>query len=161
MTIKQLCIALLCVSGILFAQQNFQPKQYKILGISVSGNKLAEPAAIIGNSGLKIGDEITVPGEQTRNAILRLWNLRIFANVDIIAENFVGEGVYLLINVEEFPRLEKVEYAGNDELDNDDLDKKINLTKGQIISPQEINKIIKIIKKAYEEEGYLQAAIAS
>ena len=145
----------------MLAQKNFQPKQYKILGISVSGNKLSEPAAIIGNSGLKIGDEISVPGEQTRNAILRLWNLRIFSNVDISAENLVGDGVYLLITVQEFPRIEKIEYAGNDELDNDDLDKKVNITKGQIISPQEINKLIKIIKKAYEEEGYLQTGVTS
>ncbi len=161
MTIRQIAFALLCVTGVVFAQQGIQQKQYKILGISVSGNKLAEPAAIIGNSGLKIGDEITVPGEQTRNAILRLWNLKIFSNIDIQAENFIEDGVYLLIAVEEFPRLERVEYAGNDELDNDDLDKKINVTKGQIISPQEINKITKIIKKAYEEEGYLQAEITS
>ena len=161
MTIRQIGIALLCVSGMLFAQQGLQQKQYKILGISVAGNKLSEPAAIIGNSGLKIGDEITVPGEQTRNAILRLWNLKIFANVDIQAENFIENGVYLLIMVEEFPRLEKVEYAGNEELDADDLDKKINLTKGQIISPQEISRVSKVIKKAYEEEGYLQAQISS
>lgn len=161
MTIKQICITLLCVGSIVFAQQNFQPKQYKILGISVSGNKLSEPAAIIGNSGLKIGDEISVPGEQTRNAILRLWNLRIFANVDILAENIIGDGVYLLISVQEFSRIEKIEYVGNEELDNDDLDKKVNITKGQIISPQEINKLIKTIKKAYEEEGYLQAEVSS
>ncbi|MBP9212244.1 MAG: outer membrane protein assembly factor BamA, partial [Bacteroidetes bacterium] len=139
--------------------QGVQQKQYKILGISVTGNTLAEPAAIIGNSGLKIGDEITVPGEQTRNAIMRLWNLKIFSNVDIQAENFVSEGVYLIIAVEEQPRLEKVEYAGNEELDADDLDKKINVTKGQIISPQDVNKIVKIIKKAYEEEGYLRASV--
>lgn len=162
MTIKKLSIALLCVCGIIFAQQGLQqPKQYKILGISVTGNKLAESAAIIGNSGLKIGDEITVPGEQTRTAILRLWNLRIFANVDIQAENFVADGVYLLIKVEEFPRLEIIEYVGNEELDKDDLDKKVNVTKGQIISPQEINRIIKAIKNAYEEEGYLQTEITS
>ncbi len=161
MTIKQIAFALLCVSGILFAQQAAQQKQYKILGISVSGNKLAEAAAIIGNSGLKVGDELSVPGEQTRNAILRLWNLKIFANIDIQAENVVGDGAYLLIVVEEFPRLEKVEYAGNEKLDAEDLDKKINVTKGQIIAPQEINKISKIIKKAYEDEGYLQARVSS
>ncbi|MEW5799854.1 MAG: outer membrane protein assembly factor BamA [Bacteroidota bacterium] len=153
-------VLIVCFSALLCAQTSApQQTQYKILGISVAGNNLAEPSAIIGNSGLKVGDEISIPGEQTRNAIQRLWNLRIFANIEIEAENVVGDGVYLLIKVEEYPRLEKVEYEGNDELDADDLDKKINLTKGQIISPQEINKLIKIIKKAYEEEGYLQADV--
>ena len=168
-TVRKFILTLLLCSVFGFVSAQFnesslrqdvqQPKQLKILGISVVGNKLAEPAAIIGNSGLKIGDEISIPGEQTRNAITRLWNLRIFSNVEIEAENYVGDGVFLLIKVEEHPRLETVRYEGNDELDNDDLDKKINVTKGQIISPQEINRIIKIIKKAYEEEGYLQAEV--
>jgi len=155
-------IALFCTCSILTAQENFQQtKQYKILGISVAGNKYSEAVAIIGNSGLKVGDEITVPGEQTRTAITRLWNLKIFSNVEIEAENFAGDGVYLLIKVEEYPRLEKVEYKGNDEFDDGDLDKKVTITKGQIISPQEINKITKVIKKAYEDEGYLQTEITS
>jgi outer membrane protein insertion porin family len=158
--ISSLSLLWLCVVGITFGQNTFQqPKQYKILGISVVGNKLSEPAAVIGNSGLKIGDQISVPGEQTRSAINRLWNLKIFSNIEIEAESFVGDGVYLLIKVEEQPRLEKVEYVGNKELDGDDLDKKINLTKGQIISPQDINKIVKAIKKAYEEEGYLKTEV--
>jgi outer membrane protein insertion porin family len=161
MTIKYRVLALFCVIGVMFAQQGAQQKQYKILGISVAGNVLAEPVAVIGNTGLKVGDDISVPGEQTRNAINRLWNLKIFANVDIQAETFVGDGVYLLIVVEEFPRLEKIIYEGNEELDEDDLNKKVNTTKGQIISPQEINKLSKIIKKAYEEEGYLQAQVSS
>lgn len=152
-------LLLLCAVTLLSAQQGAQQKQYKILGISVSGNQLSEPAAIIGNSGLKVGDEISVPGEQTRNAINRLWNLRIFANVDIQAENMVNDGVFLLIVVEEFPRLEKVMYAGNEKLDDEDLNKKVSLTKGQIISPQEIAKAVKTIRKAYEEEGYLQAQV--
>jgi outer membrane protein insertion porin family len=155
-------VFVVCVGGMLFAQSNFQqPKQYKILGISVTGNKHSEAAAVIGNSGLKVGDEITVPGEQTRTAITHLWNLKIFSDVQIEVENYVGDGVYLLIKVQEQPRLEKVEYAGNDEFDAEDLDKKISLTKGQIISPQEINKLIKTIKKAYEDEGYLQTTITS
>lgn len=142
------------------AQENSAKQtKYTILGISVAGNELAEPAAIIGNSGLKVGDELTIPGEQTRTAIQRLWNLKIFATIEIEAESFVGDGVFLLIKVEEYPRLEKVIYDGNDELDAEDLDKKINVTKGQIISPQEVNKIIKTVKKAYEEEGYLQASV--
>ena len=38
-----------------------QPTTYKILGISVEGNKTADPATIILNSGFKVGDEIQIP----------------------------------------------------------------------------------------------------
>jgi outer membrane protein insertion porin family len=145
---------------LLFAQSTRQQiQQYKILGISVEGNKSAETSAIIANSGLKLGDEITVPGEQTRTAITRLWALRIFSDIEIDIESTVGDGIYLLIKVKEHPRLDKTEITGEDEISEDDLLKKINLLKGQIITPQEINRIVKTIKKAYEDEGYLQASI--
>jgi len=139
--------------------QGSKPLTYKILGISVAGNKSAESAAIIANSGLKVGDEITVPGEQTRTALTRLWGLRIFSDIRIEAENIVGDGAYVLIRVQENPRLDKVEYVGLDEMSESDLEKKLSIVKGQIISPQEISKITKIIKKAYEDDGYLQAEV--
>ncbi len=141
------------------AAQAKRSDAYKILGISVEGNSSAEPAAIIGNSGLKIGDELTIPGDQTTRAIQALWRLRIFSDVQIVIENKVSEGVFLVIKVKEFPRLERIEYIGNDELSADDLNKKVTVIKGQLLTPAEINRIIKAMKKAYEEEGYLQASI--
>jgi hypothetical protein len=47
----------------------------------------------------------------------------------------VEDGVYLLIKVKENPRLERIEVIGNDELDQDDILKKITLVKGQIVTP--------------------------
>ena len=146
--------------SLLYSQSTRQQiQQYKILGISVEGNKSAETAAIIANSGLKLGDVIAVPGEQTRTAITRLWALRIFSDIEIDIESTVGDGVYLVIKVKEHPRLDKTEIKGEDELSEDDLLKKVNLLKGQILTPEEINRIIRTIKKAYEDEGYLQATI--
>ncbi|MGD0338491.1 MAG: outer membrane protein assembly factor BamA [Bacteroidota bacterium] len=139
-----------------------QPKQaevYKILGISVEGNSSAEPAAIIGNSGLKIGDDLTIPGDQTTRAIQALWRLRIFSDIQIAIENRVSAGVFLVIKVKEYPRLERIDYVGNDELSADDLNKKVTVIKGQLLTPSEINRIVKAMKKAYEEEGYLQVSI--
>ncbi|MGA9406907.1 MAG: outer membrane protein assembly factor BamA [Bacteroidota bacterium] len=146
--------------SLLFSQSTRQQiQQFKILGISVEGNKSAESAAIIANSGLKLGDDISVPGEQTRTAITRLWALRIFSDVEIDIENTIGTGVYLLIKVKEYPRLDKTVITGEDEMSEDDLLKKVNLLKGQIITSEEINRIIRTIKKAYEDDGYLQASI--
>jgi outer membrane protein insertion porin family len=158
------CFVLLYLSlfgcSLLFSQSTRpQVQQYKILGISVEGNKSAETPAIIANSGLKLGDEITVPGEQTRTAITRLWALRIFSDVEIDIENTIGTGVFLLIKVKEHPRLDKTVITGEDDISEDDLLKKVNLLKGQILTPEEISRIIKTIKKAYEDDGYLQASI--
>ncbi|HWP81506.1 MAG TPA: outer membrane protein assembly factor BamA [Bacteroidota bacterium] len=147
-------VILACSSA--FAQR---PQVYKILGISVEGHRSSDPSAIIANAGLKVGDEITVPGEQTRVAIERLYGLRLFDDIQILIERRVEDGVYLLIRLTENPRLEKIEFVGNDELSESDLQKKISLTKGQLINRQELANIVRVLKKAYEEDGYLNAEI--
>lgn len=146
---------LMCSPGV--AQQ--RPQVYKILGISVEGHRSADPEAIIANTGLKVGDEITVPSEQTRTAIERLYGLRLFDDVQIYIDRRTENGVYLLIRVKENPRIEKIELVGNDELSDGDIGKKVPLVKGQLINRQELSNIVRVLKKAYEEEGYYNAQI--
>lgn len=140
----------------------FQRANYQILGVSVQGNKTADASTIIANSGLKIGDEIEIPGDQTLNAIKRLWALGIFKpNIEIVIEKKIENGVFLLIKLEEFPRIESYILEGNDELDDDDLGKVITFRTGQILKTQDIFSVKNKIAKLYDEEGYLNAKIES
>src|SRR3972149_3191111 len=141
----------------LYAQQ--RPEVFKILGISVEGQTSADPQAIIANTGLKVGGEISVPGSETSTAIHRLHQLRLFSDVQIIIENRVENGVSLLIRVKENQRLESIEITGNDEFGTEDIEKKISITKGQIVSPQELSTIKHILRTEYEKEGYLNVKI--
>lgn len=139
------------------AQQ--RPEVFTILGISVEGQTSAEPQAVIANTGLKVGAEISVPGSETTTAIHRLYQLRLFSDVQIVIERRVENGIYLVIRVKENPRLDRIEITGNDELSEDDIRKKINLTRGQIVSPQELSTVKYLLKTEYEKEGYLNAKI--
>lgn len=142
---------------LLHAQQ--RPETVKILGLSVEGQRSADPSAIIANTGLKVGDEISLPGEQTRTAIERLYGLRLFDDVQILAENRTPEGVYLVVKVKENPRLDKIEITGNDELSEDEVLKRVNLVKGQIVTLQDLSMIKRLLKAKYSEDGYLNAAV--
>ncbi|MCZ7601677.1 MAG: outer membrane protein assembly factor BamA [Melioribacteraceae bacterium] len=137
----------------------FQRTHYKILGISVQGSESADPQTVIANSGLKVGDEIEIPGDQTVNAITRLWSLNIFSDIDIAIEKKIDDGVFLVIKVSEYPRVEKVLVSGNDELDDDEILEVGDFIRGQILRTQEIYKRIAKIKKLYDDEGYLNAKI--
>jgi len=140
--------------------QRTQPQEiYKILGISVEGNALADAGAVIANSGLKLGDEITVPGDQVSQAIRKLWSLRIFEDVQIGIDRKVGQGAYLIITLREFPRYERTEITGNDELSQDDIQKKVNLVRGQVFPLQDVARIRKELLKEYAKEGYLLADV--
>ncbi len=142
------------------AQQKAPAQEvFKILGISVEGNTLADPAAIIANSGLKVGDEVTVPGDQVGQAIRRLWGLKLFDDVQVSIDRRAGNGIYILLLVKELPRFDHTEFVGRNEVSEDDITKKIGLVKGQVFQPQETIRIQKEIKKLYEKEGYLLAVI--
>ena len=150
-------LLILFVSPISFPQG--AQTSYKILGISVQGNKSADANTIIATSGLKTGDEIQIPGDQTIKAIRQLWNLGIFSDVQLLIEKKVGNGVFLLLKVKEYPRFEKVVIVGNDEESTSDLEAKINLIRGQTVKPQEVNQIKQDILKMYEKDGYLNADV--
>jgi outer membrane protein insertion porin family len=143
----------------LFAQGSKPQDVYKILGISVEGNALTEASGIISYSGLKVGDEIVVPGDQASQAIRKLWSLKVFEDVQIAIDRTVGNGVYLVIRVKELPRYERTEITGNDEVSTDDIMKKITLVRGQVLPPQNLVKIQKEVKALYEKEGFLLADI--
>src|SRR3989339_149321 len=158
---KQQILSLIILFIISLVQVNAQTQKvnYKILGISVVGNKSADAATIIANTGLKISDEISIPGDQTNSAIKRLWNLGIFQNAEIIIEKKIDDGIFLQIKVQEYSRLEKFVLNGNDELSEDNINKKITIVRGQTLKPQEIVRLINKIKALYEDDGYLNATI--
>ncbi|MCA2004764.1 MAG: outer membrane protein assembly factor BamA, partial [Ignavibacterium sp.] len=136
-----------------------QTKVYKIIGITVAGNKTADANAIISASGLKVNDEIQVPGDKTINAIKNLWALNIFKDVQLLIDKEIGDGIFLLIKVEEYPRLEKIVFEGNDEISTSDLEKLVTFLRGTVIKPQDIAKLKQKIIKEYEKEGLLSVTI--
>jgi len=159
--VSQSCKTLLflLIVAVLPLRAQTRPEVFRILGISVEGQTSADPAAIIANTGLRVGDELTIPGEQTRTAIERLHRLKLFGDVQILSENRVQDGIYLLIRVKENPRLELIEVKGNDELSEDEILKKISLLKGQLITAQDLTTVVRTLKYEYDKEGYLNAVI--
>ncbi len=151
-----LFITILVIASSVTAQQRVT---YKVLGMSVTGNKSADASTIIANTGISIGDEINIPGDQTNNAIKRLWNLGIFEDVQLLVEKKVEDGIFIQIAIKEYPRLEKIVFVGNDELSETDLNKKVTISRGQTLKAQEISRLIAKIKSAYIDEGYLNAVI--
>ncbi len=141
-----------------FAQS--EKTTYKILNITVSGSTTADPNTIIANSGLKVGDELEIPSDAVINAIKRLMNLNIFSDVQVLIEKKIQSGVFLVIKVEEYPRLEKIVVVGNDDLSDDKVLKNISVSTGQIIKFFEISRDIQKIKKLYYDDGYLNVKIS-
>jgi outer membrane protein insertion porin family len=136
----------------------------KILGISVEGNRPGsgtESDAIIANSGLIVGEEIQVPGDRVRQALQRLWALKIFSDVRVTVEQRVEDGVYLVITVAEYPRLGAIAFDGNDELDEEDLQSAAGAVVGQVLTPDDTRRMAALVKEKYAREGMLLATVTA
>src|SRR4030095_9390068 len=152
-----LSIFALLTQAVIFSQEG--PSTYKILAIDVEGSSDLDSRVIVSSSGLKVGDEISIPSEATQEAITNLWKMKLFSDIEIYVDKKIGNGAYLVIKVSELPKLDNIKFVGNEEFDNKDLEEKIPLTPGQVITPQTLKDIEYNIQKMYIEEGYPLAEI--
>lgn len=149
------CLLIIAV----FSFENLYPQDieegvYRIAAISTEGNQFYDSKTIISNSGLIVGSEITLPSDETRDAIMRLWNLKLFSDIEIYIDKKIGKDAYLVIKVKELPRLDKIKITGNEDISKNDIEEKISISPGQVITPQILKDIEYNIKNLYLEEGY-------
>ena len=144
--------------GLPLAQGNAarQPASYEILGLTVEG--VSDEAArqfVLQASGLAVGQQVTIPGDQAlSDAIRRLYELGNFTDIDILADRFVGPGVFLTIEVEETTRVGEVTFEGIKGGDRDELGKRIPLLRGRALRPADLARSEQIIEDYFNEKGY-------
>ena len=135
------------------------PTTYRIISMSTLGNKTIDSKTIIAFSGLQTGQEIAIPSDDTRDAIKRLWTLGLFSDVEIYIDKKVGNDVYLIVRVDELPRIESVDISGNDKFSKSEIEEKIGLIAGQVISEQKLRDIEFRLTGMYEKEGYSMSEV--
>ena len=101
------------------------PQEYEIGGITVSGAFFSDDNAIIGVTGLKVGDKIRIPGYDIPRALKNLWRLRLFTDVQIIQTKKIGDVIFLDLVVQERPRLSRYSYTGIKKSFHDDLNDEV------------------------------------
>ncbi|MEM1216894.1 MAG: POTRA domain-containing protein, partial [Bacteroidota bacterium] len=137
------------------------PQEYEIGGIQVNGAFFSDPNAIIGVSGLAVGDKIKIPGYDIPRAIKNLWRLRLFTDVQIIQEKRVGDVIFLEYIVQERPRLSRYSYRGVKKTFHDDLNDVVNryLLKGGIVTEDIKVNAAEGIRDFFVEKGFLDTQV--
>jgi outer membrane protein insertion porin family len=139
---------------------NFMTSEdYIVGGVSVSGIRFLDTNALIGISGLRIGQEITVPGEVLRTAVQKLWQQGLFSDIRISILKTVSDSIFLDIFLQERPRISSVKYNGLKKSEQDDLVSKLNLPVGSQITEYLLTNAEKIIKDHFVEKGFLNTTV--
>jgi len=131
------------------------PKEYIIGGVTVTGTEFLDDEVLITISKLVVGNKITVPGEETANAIQNLWSQGLFDNVALKVSSIQGETIFFDIEVVERPRLTRIDINGLNKTQTEDIKKKLNENSGKILNENLLNTTRGTIERYLAEKGYL------
>jgi outer membrane protein insertion porin family len=133
---------------------------YNISGVTVEGADFSDKKAIIVLSGLTVGKSITIPGDDFSNAVKQLWSQNLFSNIGVEVENVKGNDIFLVIRLEERPRISKYTFSkGVTKSHSDDLREKINFVRGQRFTESKRKNAIRVIRNFYQEKGFFNVEV--
>ena len=136
-------------------------RKFTIQDIKVTGAPdYQEDFVVIGFSGLKVGDEIEVPGDEITEATKRFWRQGLYSDVGISASRIIDDKVWLEIHLRPRPRISEIHFNGVKKSERTDLETKLNLRKGSQLSPNIVDRTKIVIRKYFDEKGFKNVDIA-
>ena len=135
------------------------PRKYEIAGITVKGADNYEDYVLIGLSGLEIGQEIEIPGNDITAAMKRFWRQGLFSDVSIKWTKAYGNKAWLEIELKMQPRISEINYIGMKKSEREDLEASLGLVKGNQITPNIVSRATKLVKRHFDEKGYKNAEV--
>ncbi len=136
-----------------------KPKKYEIGGIKVEGIEYLDEKALIMISGLQIGNEINVPGDDISSSLKKLWKQNLFENVAIAVEKIENNRIFLVIYLQERARLTGFSINGVKKGDVDNIRDKIQLVSGDVVTENLMIRTKQKIHKYFNEKGFLNAEV--
>ena len=135
------------------------PRTVTLGGLTVSGAEGYEDYMLTGISGLTIGQEIELPGDQITDAVKHYWKYGLFSEVSISVDSLVHDKAYLHIHLQMRPRVSTINYVGLKKSERTDMEEKLGLLKGAQITPNMIDRAKILAKKYFDDKGFKNADI--
>lgn len=139
---------------------NGMPRTYEIAGITVTGADNYDDFIILGYAGLKVGDRMEIPGDDLTNAVKRIMRQGLFAQCRVKVLKTYGDKAWIELEMRTQPRISKINYVGMKKGEREDIEKMLQLMKGNQITQNIINRAEKIIKKYFADKGFQNATVS-
>lgn len=136
------------------------PGKFTLAGIEITGIRFYDKETLAQLSGLSIGQEVDIPGEQVTNAIKKLWQQGLFSDIKISVTRIEGNNAWIEIYLQERPRLGDVNFFGVSKSEKDDINEKVLLLKGSQVTDNQITNAQRLIKNIFLEKGFLNTEVS-
>ena len=136
-----------------------KPAKYEIADVTVSGINFIDPIVVLNISNLQPGRIITVPGDDVTKALEKLWGQGLFSDVNITSTKIEGNKIYLDIYLQEPPRLAKLNLIGLKKSEDTEINDKLKLRSGSLITENVLNTSEEIIVKHFVAKGFFNTSV--
>jgi len=161
-SIKFIVIMFFCMYSInVFSQVEgfISGKEYILDSISIKGLKNFNDQTVISYSGLKLGQKIFLPGEETGLIIRKLWKLELFSDINFYATKVNGNKISIEIEIKELPTLSNVKVQGIKKNKIQSIKDDTDLKPGKKLSESFLTNTKNYIISKYQKEGYLNTKV--
>jgi outer membrane protein insertion porin family len=133
-----------------------EPVALEILGLRVDGVTDEYTRGFIQQaSGLTVGQQLVLPGDPALGeAIRNIYKLGLFSDVKLMEERRLNNGVYLVLQVRDVPKLAEYTFTGVRKSHRDDLKKEVPLIARSPVRPASIERTTQVIKEFYTRKGH-------
>jgi outer membrane protein insertion porin family len=118
------------------------------------GAEYTDQQAIKLFSALQIGQELTIPGEEITRAIRNLWAQQLFSDISVELAEVRDDRAYLVIRVDELPRLTRYTFEGVSRSEQETLKGKIELLTGRVVNQSVVKTAKKRLDDYYYDKGF-------
>ena len=135
---------------------------YTIGEITVAGSTSFNAESVITYSGLRAGQEITVPTtplSKIGEAVKKLWKLNLFSSIDIYISSIEGNTANLEIELKDLPELKDVVIQGVKKSKFEDIIKDNKLNAGVKVTENLITTTENYLENSYQKKGFLKANV--
>ncbi len=135
------------------------PREYEIADVTVTGIEFIQPEVLVSLSGLRVGEKITIPGDEITKVVKKMWEQGLFSDVKIYATKIEGGKIWLNLYMKERPRLSGFVINGVSRGESDDLKEKLDIKVGSQVTDDVLNNVRRIIRQHFVEKGFLNTTI--
>ena len=154
-------ILLLLTAGYTKAQTKdfVKGKKYVLDSIGVSGLKTYNAQTVISFSGLRKGQEISLPGDEISGVLNKLWGLELFSDISFYVTKVEGRKIAVEIEIEELPTLSDVKINGIKKGQTETIISDTELKAGKKLSESFMTNTQNYLENKYRKDGFLNTKV--
>ncbi len=135
-------------------------KKYILGGIEVTGLQSYNEQTVKTYTGLRVGQPITIPGDEISGIINKLWGLELFRDIEFYITDIQDDKVFLELHITERPTLADIKINGVKPRKVDGILEDTDLKKGKKITESLIANTKNYLENKYKKQGYLNAKVS-